>query len=381
MSYLSYKSHSNTSGDEVRFRPRIGITMGDPAGIGPEIALKALAGSEVRSLCEPVIYGDAAWLRDTAAGLGLRVEIVEVQPRDTARDAQSHSHHLPHPSDPGDPSDIPAAPALYVCQATAANLRGTRLGEVSAEAGKAAAECVIAAAQDALAHEIDAIVTGPLNKESIALGGFPYPGHTELLAEVAKTARYGMLLLSGNLRVIHVSTHVSLREAIERVRSARILECIRLGSRACQDLGIAAPRVAVAGLNPHAGEHGLFGSEEALEISPAIELARSEGIDAIGPHPPDTIFARTLRGEFDLVVAMYHDQGHIPVKLNGFDGGVNVTIGLPLIRVSVDHGTAFDIAGKGVAREQSLIEAVRVAVQMVSSRRTHPAEPSTAPQG
>jgi 4-hydroxythreonine-4-phosphate dehydrogenase len=203
----------------------------------------------------------------------------------------------------------------------------------------------------------------------MALGGYPFPGHTELLAEVAGTSRYGMLLLSGPLRVLHVSTHISLRGAIDRVRAPRVLECIRMADGACRDLGIATPRIAVAGLNPHAGEHGLFGGEETTEIAPAIEEARATGIDATGPHPPDTVFARALRGEFDLVVAMYHDQGHIPIKLRGFDEGVNVTIGLPLIRVSVDHGTAFDIAGRAIAREQSLVEALRVAVQMVRAKR------------
>ena len=198
-----------------------------------------------------------------------------------------------------------------------------------------------------LRGDVDAIVTAPLNKEAMALGGYPYPGHTELLAEVTQTPRYGMMLLSGSLRVVHVSTHVSLREAIERVQTPRILECIRLGDRACRDLGIDPPRIAVAGLNPHAGENGLFGTEEETEIAPAIAQARQESIDATGPHPPDTVFARAAKGEFDLVVAMYHDQGHIPVKLHGFDTGVNVTIGLPIIRVSVDHGTAFDIAGQG----------------------------------
>jgi 4-hydroxythreonine-4-phosphate dehydrogenase len=177
-----------------------------------------------------------------------------------------------------------------------------------------------------------------------------------------------MLLLSGPLRVVHVSTHVSLREAIERVKTARILECLRLGDRACRELGIAAPHLAVAGLNPHAGEHGLFGTEDAEEIAPAVALAQQEGMQASGPYPPDTVFARALNAEFDLVVAMYHDQGHIPVKLHGFDTGVNVTIGLPIIRVSVDHGTAFDIAGKGIAREQSMLEAVRVAVRMARAK-------------
>jgi 4-hydroxythreonine-4-phosphate dehydrogenase len=332
------------------YRPRVGVTMGDPAGIGPEIVLKALVRAEVRALCIPIVFGDLECLRVSAVSLGLPNDLVV-------------------PDRAGEPDPYPSPDAIPVRQATDATLRGLLPGEVSAQAGKAAAECVIAAARAALAGEIDAVVTAPLNKESIALGGYPYPGHTELLAEVAGTTRYGMLLLSGPLRVVHVSTHVSLREAIDRVRSARIGECIRLGDQACRELGIEAPRIAVAGLNPHAGEHGLFGSEEIDEIAPAIALARAEGIDATGPYPPDTVFARAQNGAFDLVVAMYHDQGHIPVKLNGFDSGVNVTIGLPLIRVSVDHGTAFDIAGKGIAREQSMIEAIQVAVRMVLAKQ------------
>lgn len=321
--------------------------MGDPAGIGPEIVLKALAMPEVRALCTPIIYGDRNRLRSEASTLGLN-GVLAFDPAGETRES---------------------GPAVPIRQATDADLTGVTIGAVSAEAGQAAAECVIAAATAAIAHEIDAVVTAPLNKESIALGGFPFPGHTELLAHVAKTNRYGMLLLTGNLRVLHVSTHVSLREAIERVRTERICECIRLGDRACRDLGIDRPRIAVAGLNPHAGEHRLFGDEEAAEITPAIETARGEGFDVSGPFPPDTIFARTLKGDFDLVIAMYHDQGHIPVKLHGFDSGVNVTIGLPLIRVSVDHGTAFDIAGKGVASPMSMVEAIRVAVRMAETRR------------
>jgi len=301
--------------------------MGDPAGIGPEIICKALMHPEVHEICDPVVYGDVDWMRRAAEGRTIPVQ-----------------------------------------QATDADLQEVRLGELSAQAGKAAAECVIAATRAALAGEVDAMVTAPLNKEAIALGGYPYPGHTELLAYITQTPRYGMLLLSGPLRVVHVSTHVSLREAITRVKTARILECIRLGDRACRDLGIAAPRIAVAGLNPHAGEGGLFGTEEIEEIAPAIAQAQSEGLGASGPHPPDTVFARAVQGAFDLVVAMYHDQGHIPVKLHGFDTGVNVTIGLPILRVSVDHGTAFDIAGKGIAREQSLLEAIRVAVRMVHAK-------------
>ncbi|HLJ54643.1 MAG TPA: 4-hydroxythreonine-4-phosphate dehydrogenase PdxA [Chthonomonadaceae bacterium] len=373
-------------------RPIIAITMGDPAGIGPEIVLKALArGSEIAN-CDPVIYGDLAWMQRTAAQLGLESRLrlvtaggpgaVEAGPAGQTTDAEwrqaaagigpETAGGFPLTAGGENPPAPPVAAASTVAipvrQATAADLSGLRLGEVSAAAGRAAAECVIAAARAALAGEVDAIVTAPLNKEAIALGGYPYPGHTELLAEVAGTLRYGMLLLSGPLRVVHVSTHVSLREAIERVRADRIADCIALGDRACRDLGIAGPRIAVAGLNPHAGENGLFGTEEAAEIAPAIARSRAAGINASGPYPPDTVFARAANGEFDLVVAMYHDQGHIPVKLHGFDTGVNVTIGLPLIRVSVDHGTAFDIAGKGVAREQSLLEAIRVAAQLVGSR-------------
>lgn len=329
--------------------------MGDPAGIGPEIIVKAVLIPEVRSLCTPIVYGDISCMRGAADSMGLSVREVTADPDDNAEDSEG---------------------SIFVLQATDAGLYGMRLGEISAEAGKAAAQCVIAAATAALAGKIDAVVTAPLNKESMALGGYHYPGHTELLAEVAKTTRYGMLLLSGSLRVVHVSTHVSLREAIERVRTSRIVDCLRLGYRACRDLGIEAPHIAVAGLNPHAGEHGLFGSEETEEIAPAIALAASEGIDATGPYPPDTVFARASNGEFDLVVAMYHDQGHIPVKLHGFDTGVNVTIGLPLIRVSVDHGTAFDIAGTGIAREQSMVEAIRVAVRMVYAREAQNLSPS-----
>ena len=331
-------------------KPRIAITMGDPAGIGPEIICKALACPEVYGICRPVVFGDLQWLRHTAASLSVGVQ--------SAVDVQS-----------APAGELLAnASTILVRQATDADVSHTPIGCISADAGKAAAEFIISAAKAALSGEFDAIVTAPINKEAIALGGFAYPGHTELLAEVTHTRDYGMLLLSGSLRVVHVSTHVSLQEAIARVKAPRILDCIRLGHRACIDLGLANPRIAVAGLNPHAGEHGLFGSEERDEITPAILAAQANGINATGPHPPDTVFARAVQGEFDLVVAMYHDQGHIAVKLHGFDSGVNVTIGLPIIRVSVDHGTAFDIAGQGIAREASLLEAIRVAVQMVASK-------------
>jgi 4-hydroxythreonine-4-phosphate dehydrogenase len=322
--------------------PRLAITMGDPAGIGPEIILKALAHPAVYEICLPTVYGDLEWMQRTADTLRLKQHVSEIDSR-----------------------EVPVTSKVLVRQATQADLRDVMIGQLSAAAGQAAAECVLAAAQAAMEGETDALVTAPLNKEAIALGGYPYPGHTELLAEATHTPRYGMLLLAGPLRVVHVSTHVSLREAIERVQAPRILECIRLGYRACRDLGIADPHIGVAGLNPHAGENGLFGTEETEHIAPAIVQARQEGIHVTGPHPPDTVFQRASSGAFDLVVAMYHDQGHIPVKLHGFDTGVNVTIGLPIKRVSVDHGTAFDIAGQGIAREQSLLEALRVAAQLV----------------
>ncbi len=322
-------------------KPRIAITMGDPAGIGPEIICKALSRVELWEICIPVIFGDRDWMTHTAKSLSLPM-------RFSLMNTSSNSTHTP---------------ALF--QATNVDLSLNELGKLSAEAGKAGVESVKSAVTAAISGKVDAVVTAPLNKEAIRLAGYSYPGHTELLAEMTNSPKYGMMLVSGNIRVVHVSTHVSLLEAISRVKTERILECIRLGNQACKKLGIAQPRIAVAGLNPHAGENGLFGREEIDEIVPAIVLAQEEGILASGPHSPDTIFARTAIGEFDLVIAQYHDQGHIPVKLHGFDSGVNVTIGLPIIRVSVDHGTAFDIAGKGIASEESLLEAIRVAVRII----------------
>jgi 4-phospho-D-threonate 3-dehydrogenase / 4-phospho-D-erythronate 3-dehydrogenase len=213
----------------------------------------------------------------------------------------------------------------------------------------------------------DAIVTAPINKEALRVAGFEWPGHTEMLADLAGARDVRMLLLSGALRVVHVTTHRSLRSAIDAATRDRVLRTIELAAAAGRELGAERPRIAVAGLNPHAGEGGLFGDEEIREIGPAVEAARAAGIDASGPWPPDTVFWRASRGDFDVVVAMYHDQGHIPVKLAGFDDGVNVTLGLPFPRTSVDHGTAFDIAGQGVARWDSMIAALRVAAGMAGS--------------
>ena len=253
-------------------------------------------------------------------------------------------------------------------------------GKVSAIAGDAAFQYVKKVIELAMDGKIDATVTNALNKEAMNLAGHHYSGHTEIYADFTHTSKYTMMLAHENLRVVHVSTHVSLREACDRVKKARVLEVIEIANQACRALGIAHPRIGVAGLNPHSGEHGLFGREEIEEISPAIEAARAEGIDADGPVPPDTVFSKARGGWYDIVVAMYHDQGHIPLKLVGFVynqeagkwdavAGVNITLGLPIIRVSVDHGTAFDQAGKGSASPASLINAIDYAILLAKSRK------------
>ncbi|HWP34987.1 MAG TPA: 4-hydroxythreonine-4-phosphate dehydrogenase PdxA, partial [Thermodesulfobacteriota bacterium] len=242
-------------------------------------------------------------------------------------------------------------------------------GVLDAEAGRAAVAYVLAAVDHALAGRLDAVATAPLNKEAMHAAGYRYPGHTELLAERTGARDYALALVSDALRVIHVSTHVPLREAIARVTVERVLTVIRLADRLCRDLEVPAPRIGVAGLNPHAGEHGLFGDEEARAIAPAVAAARAEGLDAAGPLPPDTLFHRAVAGRaFDIVVAMYHDQGHIPFKTLYVDRGVNVTAGLPIVRTSVDHGTAFDIAGRGLARWESMAEAILLAGRMARAR-------------
>jgi 4-hydroxythreonine-4-phosphate dehydrogenase len=297
------------------------VSVGDPAGIGPEVTLKALARPEVRALADVAVAADPEHLARIAGRLGLPVpERVEAA---------------------GDASAV-------------------RPGELSAEGGAAAVAAIRRAVELIQLGAYDGLVTGPINKEALRLAGCPWPGHTELLADLAGVVDVRMLLVADPLRVVHVTTHRSLRSAIEAATRDRILRTIELGADGVRRLGVMRPRVAVAGLNPHAGEGGLFGDEELREIEPAVAAARAAGIEASGPWPADTLFWRTGRGEFDLVVAMYHDQGHIPVKLAGFDEGVNVTLGLPFPRASVDHGTAFDIAGQGVARWQSMAAAIRV---------------------
>jgi 4-hydroxythreonine-4-phosphate dehydrogenase len=329
-------------------RPLLAITLGDPAGIGPEVILKALKHPEVHERVRPLVLGDRRILTRAAPWVDardLRYEVV-AEP-----DAGTYEAGTVTLLDLGnvEPADCP-------------------VGEVSAAAGRAAVEYVQFGCDLALAGDVDAVVTGPLNKAAMNAAGFHYAGHTELLAERTSAERVSMLLVGPDLRIVHVSTHVALTEAIRRVTPERVLDVIQIAFDSCEALGIPEPRIAVAGLNPHASEGGLFGDEEAERIVPAIAAARERGLNVSDPQPPDTVFLRAVKGAYDIVVAMYHDQGHIPMKLLAFDSGVNVSVGLPIIRTSVDHGTAFDIAGTGVASEESMLAAIDVAVHMVAAR-------------
>lgn len=323
------------------------ITMGDPAGVGPEIVAKVLSEPGFHEKDRAVVIGDEAIMRRAIEmlDLPLRTNVVE-RPEDGAY--EEGVVDLISASDL--PEDLP-------------------FGRLDARAGAAAFEYVRRATELALEGEVRAVATAPLNKEAMHLGGFRYPGHTEVLAELTGTKNYAMMLVAEDLRVIHVSTHVSLREAIERVEPERELAVIHLAQETLVQIGIETPRIAVAGLNPHAGENCLFGTEDAERIKPAVEQALEEGIEASGPHPPDTVFSRARKGEFDIVVVQYHDQGHVPIKLLGFETGVNVTVGLPFFRTSVDHGTAFDIAGTGKADHASMKAALRLADELSRSTK------------
>ena len=323
--------------------PLLAITMGDPAGIGPEIIAKFFAA---RTGEKAIVVGDAPILRRAIALLGLTLKIHVI-----TKTAEAHFR----------PNEIDVLQIGHVPDTLP-------FGQISAVAGRASFDYVMAAINLAKAGAIAGIVTAPLAKEAMKAAGLAYPGHTEILAEFSGTDDFAMMLANEELRVILVTIHVSLRQAIDMVTRARVLATIRLAAQACQAYGIAKPRIAVAGLNPHAGESGMFGREDIDEIAPAIADANREGLDASGPWPGDTIFMRARRGEFDIVVAQYHDQGLIPVKYMGIEHGVNVTIGLPFVRTSVDHGTAFDIAGTGTADEQSLVYAFDQARKLVSAR-------------
>jgi 4-hydroxythreonine-4-phosphate dehydrogenase len=328
-------------------RPILAVTLGDPAGTGPELIAKALCLPEVADVCRPLVVGDAAVLERAAGYAGAAVSIRRVGRPELAA------------FQPG---------GIDVLDLANVDLGALRLGEVGAMPGQAAYEAVTRAVRLALGGEVAGVVTSAISKESLHRAGHLYDGHTGLLAELCGSPDATMMLVVDALRVSHVSTHVPLRVAIERVRAERILKVLRLTNEAVRRFGVAAPRLAVAGLNPHAGEHGLFGDEERLHIEPAIRAAREEGIDASGPHPGDTVFFRTKQGEFDGAVAMYHDQGHAAVKMLGIWLGVNVTLGLPIIRTSVEHGTNFDLAGTGRSDPRSLIAAIRLAASLAGTR-------------
>ena len=319
--------------------PLIAVTMGDPAGVGPEIVAKTFAEPDFTERNRAVVIGDAAILKRAIDLLGAQLEVNTISSPEEGRFEPGVVDLIPA----GElPDDLP-------------------FGELDGRAGAAAFEYVKKATELAQSGEVEAIATAPLNKEAMHKGGYVYPGHTEILAELTDTRDYAMMLVAEDLRVIHVSTHVALIEAIERVQPERELAVIRLARDALLKLGISEPKIAVAGLNPHAGENGLFGDEDAERIRPAVESAIEEGIEASGPWAADTIFSRARGGEFDMVVVQYHDQGHVPIKLLGFESGVNVTVGLPFFRTSVDHGTAFDIAGTGKADHVSLQAALDLA--------------------
>jgi len=324
-------------------RPRIGITMGDPAGIGPEVVLKAVAEADVRDVCQPVIVGDAQLLAHHARTLDLQC-----------------GYQIIRRDEPLPPAS--SDPIIFHLN----NIEGhVPPGIESGAAGKAAAEYIEAAVELCAAGEIDAISTAPINKRALFLGGYSFPGHTEFLSHLTGTEDYAMGFVAANLRVVLISTHVPLSQAIQLVRRERFEKTIRLANHELSRWGISEPRIAVAALNPHGAEGGLFGIEEASEIMPAIEACHlKDDINVSGPYSADTVFLRASRGEFDAVVACYHDQAMIPVKCLSFGEAVNVTLGLPFIRTSVDHGTAFDIAGKGIAEHSSMVAAIKLAAEL-----------------
>lgn len=326
--------------------PVVALTMGDGAGIGPEVIVGALLTAEAQAICNTVVIGDAGRLAAAADILGVSADIVRV---DTVEDA------------------VPAPGRINVIDL---DLLPADLpwGELSAVAGHAAYEYIRVASELAVAGRVQAICTAPLNKEALHSAGHIYPGHTELLADLTGTEEVSMMLSTPKLKVIHVTTHIGLIDAVARIEPGLVERTIRRGHEALVAAGNPHPRIGVCGINPHAGENGLFGyGEEDAKIVPAIERLTADGIDAVGPLPADTAFFLAGRGDYDLIVAMYHDQGHGPVKVLGIEAGVNITVGLPVIRTSVDHGTAFDIAGKGVAEAGSMVEALRQAAGLAHS--------------
>lgn len=342
-------------------RKIIGITMGDPCGCGPEITVKALQREDIYQSCKPLVIADASVMEKAVA---------------VSKTPWLNVHRVSDPTE-----GYYTFGTIDVYHIPLVDLDSMPIGKVCVMGGEAAFQCVKAVIELAMAGKVDATVTNALNKEAINMAGHHYSGHTEIYAEYTQTPKYSMMLAHNDLRVVHVSTHVSLREACDRVKKERIREVIELAYNACRSLGIEEPKIGVCGLNPHGGENGMFGREEIEEIIPAIEEAQVAGRNVSGPIPPDTAFSKALGGWYDILVCMYHDQGHIPLKVVGFVydratsrwkavEGVNITLGLPIIRVSVDHGTAFGHAWMGVSNELSLLNSIRIAVQFAEHRGT-----------
>ena len=339
--------------------PILAITMGDPAGIGPEIVAKSFMEDRVYEQCRPIVTGDASIMERAVKLLNLPLKVNAVS---TVSDAKFERG------------------TMDVYDLKCCNADTLKFGEVQAEAGNAAFLAITTAIDLAMKNEVDGTVTAPLNKAALNLAGHHFDGHTEIYAHFTGTKKYAMLLADANMRVIHVSTHVSLREACDRCKKERIIEVTELINDACEMFGIENPRIGIAGLNPHSSDNGLFGWEEEKEIIPAVEELKKRGFNVDGPVPPDTLFAKAKCGQYDGCVAMYHDQGHIPFKVVGFNWnketgkmetveGVNITLGLPIIRVSVDHGTAFDVAGKGIASPDALLLSIDYASKMAKNRK------------
>lgn len=320
---------------------KIAITMGDPGGIGPEVIVKALFCAEIRKYGDPVVIGDAETIREAVRLTGLPFEVITLSMISDSRPATGRIEVL----------DI-RSPGVV------------KKGVASADAGRAAVGCIRKAVELAMQGDIDALVTAPLSKESLKLAGYPWPGHTEMLAEFTETEEFAMMFVSDRLRVILCTIHMPLKDVPSVIDEGLVFKTIRLAQAGMEMLGVRSPRIAVAGLNPHAGESGLFGIEERESITPAIEKARNSGMDVSGPYPPDVVFYKACKGDFDIIVCMYHDQGLIPFKMLAFETGVNVTVGLPVIRTSPDHGTGFDIAWKNRANPSSMIEAIKLAARM-----------------
>ncbi|KIZ47300.1 MULTISPECIES: 4-hydroxythreonine-4-phosphate dehydrogenase PdxA [Rhodopseudomonas] len=328
-------------------RPTIAITMGDPAGIGPEVIMKALAKPYPNEICNPLVIGDANRLRKAAKAVGVALDVDSLA---EAGDADFSSTAVQCVDLKNVPDDLP-------------------FGKMSPIAGEAAYRYIEKAVQVVQAGIAQGICTAPLSKEALHAAGHKYPGHTELLAHLTGTPEVSMMLVSPKLRVIHVTTHIGLIDAIKKIEPGLVERVITRGHDVLIKAGIANPKIGVCAINPHAGENGLFGhGEEAEKITPAVEACQRKGWDVQGPLPADTLFFLAGRGDYDMVVAMYHDQGHGPIKVLGLEAGVNITVGLPVIRTSVDHGTAFDIAGKGIADERSLVEALRQAVDLAPKK-------------